>query len=70
MAEVSLTVVSNDLEAEMICGMLRENGIECSYRKTGSAANLGTYAIVGQGGPTEVLVEEAQLEQAQKLLPE
>ena len=49
--------------------MLRDNGIDCSYRKTGPAANLGTFAMVGQGGPTEVLVEEHQLEQARKLLP-
>jgi hypothetical protein len=69
MAEASLVVVANDLEAEMLCGMLRDNGIDCSYRKTGPAANLGTFAMVGQGGPTEVLVEEHQLEQARKLLP-
>ena len=69
MSEVSLTVVSNDLEAEMLCGELRANGIACSYSKTGPAANLGTFAMVGQAGPTEVFVEAAQLEQARQLLP-
>ena len=68
MAEVSLTVVSNDLEAEMLCGMLQANGISCSYRKIGPAANLGTFAMVGQAGPTEVLVGEGELERAQRLL--
>jgi hypothetical protein len=68
MAEVPLTVVSNDLEAEMICGMLQSNGISCSYRKIGPAANLGTYGMVGQAGPTEVLVGEGELERARLLL--
>jgi putative signal transducing protein len=69
MAEASL-VVSNDLEAEMLCGLLRENGIECAYRKTGPAANIGAFAVVGQGGPTEVFVDETRLGEARKLLPE
>jgi Putative prokaryotic signal transducing protein len=68
-APVTLTVVSNDLEAEMLCGELRANGIECSYEKTNPAAALGGYGI-GKDGPTAVLVEEAQLEEAQKLLPD
>jgi hypothetical protein len=68
MVEVSLAVVSTDTEAEMLCGELRANGIECSYRKIGPGANLGTYAMLGQAGPTEVLVDEAQLEEARKFL--
>jgi hypothetical protein len=68
MVEVSLAVVSTDMEAEMLCGELRANGIECSYRKIGPGANLGTYAMLGQAGPTEVLVDEAQLEEARKCL--
>jgi hypothetical protein len=68
-AAATLTVVSNDLEAEMLCGMLEANGIACSYEKTGPGAQLGTYAMVGQGGPTAVLVDESQLEKARELLP-
>jgi hypothetical protein len=68
MVEMSLAVVSTDMEAEMLCGELRANGIECSYRKIGPGANLGTYAMLGQAGPTEVLVDEAQLEEARKFL--
>ena len=69
MAEVTLTVVSNDLEAEMLCGELRANGIACSYEKTNPAAGLGMYGV-GQAGPTAVLVEEEQLDEARKLLPD
>jgi hypothetical protein len=70
MTEASLAVVSTDMEAEMLCGELRANGIECSYRKIGPGANLGTYAMLGQAGPSEVLVDESQLEEARKLLPD
>jgi len=68
-ARVTLTVVSTDLEAEMLCGELREHGIECSYEKTNPAAGLGMYGV-GQAGPTAVLVEEDQLDEARKLLPD
>ena len=68
MALVTLTVVSNDLEAEMLCGELRANGIECTYEKTNPAAAVGQYGV-GQAGPSAVLVEEEQLAQAQRLLP-
>jgi Putative prokaryotic signal transducing protein len=67
-ALVTLTVVATDLEAEMLCGELRANGITCSYDKTNPAAALGMYGV-GQAGPTAVLVEEEQLEEARKLLP-
>jgi hypothetical protein len=66
-ALVTLTVVGSDLEAEMLCGELRVNGIECSYEKAGMGQALGS--AVTASGPTAVLVEEQQLEEAQKLLP-
>ena len=73
MAFVHLTVVDNDLEADLLCGMLRDNGISCTHE----SSNLGpghsrtevAEAVRGRGSRTEVLVEEAQLEQAQSLLP-
>ena len=67
MALVLLTVVSNDLEAGVLCGELRANGIECTYEQTNPAAAVGPG--VGQAGPTAVLVEEEQLDEARKLLP-
>jgi Putative prokaryotic signal transducing protein len=66
MAAVTLTVVPNELEAEVICGSLRANGIACTYRKTDMAAGwtMGTIA----GGPIEVLVDESDLAAARELV--
>jgi hypothetical protein len=66
---VTLKVVGDEMEAEIVCGMLRTNGIKCSYRRSNMSAAAGTY---GGGfaiaGPTEVLVEEDDLDAARKLL--
>jgi len=74
MALVPLTVVANELEAEMLCGELRANGIGCEHRSAGMLADsYGSAvagAVFGQAVRTEVLVEEAQLEEARKLLPD
>jgi len=64
---VTLTVVRNELEADVLCGLLRENGIECFHRGTDAAA-VGIYGETS-GGPTEVLVEEHDLAAARALLP-
>lgn len=74
MALVTLTTVANELEAEMLCGELRANGIACSQRNAsiGSAlyGDAVAGAVFGQASPTEVLVEEEQLEEARRLLPD
>ena len=68
MAEATLTTVGNEIEAEMACGMLRANGVECFFRRTDSAASL--YAPgVATAGATEIVVNEEDLERARKLLP-
>jgi len=68
-AAVRLTVVPDEMQAEVLCGRLRASGIECGYRKTDSAAAIsaagGGFAIAG---PTEVLVDERDLERAKRLL--
>jgi Putative prokaryotic signal transducing protein len=69
MAEVTLTVVGSELEAEMLCGLLRTNGIACTYRITDLAAGMAD-ASYAKGGPREILVESSQLEEARKLLPD
>jgi hypothetical protein len=70
METVTLTVVGDELEAEMLCGLLRTNGIACFYKKTERAgvigAESGGFAIAG---PTEVLVREQDLAAARDLLP-
>ena len=67
MAVVTLTVVRDELEAEVVCGKLRANGINCSHRRTdvGAAVWTGTFA---PGGPVAVLVDDADLESARSLL--
>jgi homoserine kinase len=69
-AEASLTVVGSELEADMVCGLLRANGIRCFFRRTDPAAATGFYAPgVSVAGPTEVVVNEQDLERARELLP-
>jgi Putative prokaryotic signal transducing protein len=68
MEAVTLTVVGSDVEAEMVCGLLRSNGIRCSYRKTNYGAAIGDASGVSMTGPTEVLVDEHDLEAARRLL--
>ena len=67
MALVRLTVVTNELEAEMVCGLLRTNGIACSHRKTDFAAGIADGGF-SMAGPREVLVGEGNLEAARKVL--
>jgi hypothetical protein len=68
-ALVTLTVVPTQLEAEMLCGELRANGIECTFEVTNPAAAVGQYGV-GQAGMTAVLVEEEQRPAALRLLPD
>ena len=53
---VKLTVVGDEMEAEMLCSLLRSQGIACSYRKTDVARAIG--AGFSMGGPREILVHE------------
>jgi hypothetical protein len=63
---VRLTVVASEMEADLICGMLRVNGVQCSYRKTDLAA-AWTEGLA-RGGPVEILVFQEDLENARELL--
>ena len=69
MAVVRLTVVGNELDAEVVCGLLRSNGIHCFHRNTDMAAAITESGGFGMAGPTEVLVNEDDLDAARKLLP-
>jgi hypothetical protein len=63
---VVLTVVGSETEAEMVCGLLRANGIECGYRDTDAIDTpLENFAAAG---PREILVREADLEDAKSVL--
>jgi hypothetical protein len=63
---VHLTVVPTAAEAELLCALLRTEGIECDHRST----NVGVGAMDGipGGGPREVVVDAEQLARAQELL--
>ena len=64
---VVVTVVPTETEAEMVCGLLRANGIECGYRDTAAIdSQLEDFVAAG---PREILVREADLEDARLLLP-
>jgi hypothetical protein len=66
---VTLTYVGNEMEAELLCGLLRTNGIECSYRRTDMSAGAAYGGGSSIAGPTEVLVHERDLAKARELLP-
>lgn len=69
MTVVALTVLRDEAEAEIICGLLRASGIRCSYRKTDLAAGAWTGGF-GRGGPIELLVNEDDVVAARELLAE
>jgi putative signal transducing protein len=63
---VALTMVRSEAEAEVLCGMLRVNGIACGYQQT----NVGAGAADGfsRGGALEIFVAEGDAQRAQELL--
>ena len=63
---VVATVVADENEAELACGLLRANGIECAYRDTEAIDSPLEDFIAA--GPREILVHSADLEAARELL--
>jgi hypothetical protein len=65
---VVLTVVADESEAELVCGLLRSGGLECGYRDTEAIDS----ALEGftASGPREILVHGSDLEAARALLAE
>lgn len=63
---VVLTVVSGEPEAEVVCGLLRSAGIDCSYRDTEAIdSSLEEFTAAG---PREILVLASDLDAARELL--
>jgi hypothetical protein len=60
---VRLTVVSSQAEADIVCSLLRANGIACADRPADISGE-----VMGFGSWTEVLVAEADVPAAQELL--
>ena len=63
---VVATVVSGVAEAEMVCGLLRANGIKCGYRDTEAIDT--PLEDFGAAGPQEILVAAADLEDAKLVI--
>jgi hypothetical protein len=65
MGVVTVAVVPNEAEANIVLGLLRSNGIEASPR--GPALTQGVWPT-GAGSPIEVVVAESDADQARALL--
>jgi Putative prokaryotic signal transducing protein len=64
---VRVTVVQDEPEAEIVCSLLRSEGIECYHRPTNVTAGAFD-GVIGSGGSREVLVAPGELERARELL--
>jgi hypothetical protein len=63
---VVLTVVHDAPEADVLCGLLRSAGIDCTYRDTDAIDSV--LEDFTAAGPREILVHESDLEDAKALL--
>lgn len=65
---VRLTIVTNEPEAELVCGLLRAHGIRCMHRITNMAFGSGGEVPSSGAGARELLVAPTQLEAAREVL--
>jgi hypothetical protein len=63
---VVLKLVSDEPEAEIVCGLLRSAGIECGYRETDAIDSA--LEDFTPAGPREILVHASDLDAARALL--
>jgi Putative prokaryotic signal transducing protein len=63
---VAVTTVSDEVEADVVCGLLRSAGIECGHRVT-DEMDSPLHGIASDG-PRDILVHESDLETARALL--
>jgi Putative prokaryotic signal transducing protein len=63
---VQLTFVPNEYEAELLCALLRTEGLTCDQRPTNLA--VGMMDGMPGGGPREIVVGEQDLARAQEIL--
>jgi hypothetical protein len=63
---VTVATVSNEVEAEVVCGLLRANGIECAHQVT--EATDSALEEFTADGPREILVHPSDEETARELL--
>jgi Putative prokaryotic signal transducing protein len=65
---VPLTRVSDEIEADLVCGLLRSAGIECGHRVTQEIDS--SFENFSGVGPHEVIVHPSDLEAARAVLAE
>jgi hypothetical protein len=63
---VVATTVSDEMEADVVCGLLRANGIKCGHRVT-EEMDSPLHGIASDG-PREIIVHESDLAAARALL--
>jgi len=63
---VVVEVVSSEPQAALLCSLLRDSGIACTYRLTNRGAGAADGLSVG--GPQEVVVRSEDLESARNIL--
>ena len=64
---VRVTIVPNELSADLVCSFLRAEGIKCAHRVTNVAAGA-LDGVPGMGGAREVVVARVDVEAAQAVL--
>jgi hypothetical protein len=64
---VRVTIVPNEVAADVVCTFLRAEGIKCGHRVTNMGAG-GWDGVPNAGGAREVLVDPADLEVAREAL--
>ena len=62
-----VTVVPNEITAELMCSFLRAEGIRCAHRITDIGAGAWD-GVPSAAGPREVLVDPADLDAAREVL--
>jgi Putative prokaryotic signal transducing protein len=63
---VVVRVVSNEIEADVACGLLRTDGIKCGHRQTNITGGIGEG--VSGFGPREIFVAAPDADRARALL--
>jgi hypothetical protein len=68
--ERRLTIVADEMQAEMVRSLLEQHGIACVVRRAALGEVQWGAINVGMGGPREIIVGEEDLEAARALLAE
>ena len=64
---VRVTIVPNEVAADLVCSFLRAEGIKCAHRVTNVAAG-SLDGVPGMGGAREIIVAEADVDTARAVL--